>query len=82
MLPAMLIVEDDPDQLEFLTRGFLRSGYQVVGVSHPRQALEAASFRQFQIALLDSSLPEMDGIELMHRVNLTQDDIRRSSLHG
>ena len=69
---SLLIVEDDPDQLEVLARCFVRAGYHVVSVHHPRQALEAASFRQFQVALLDASLPEMGGVELLQCLKWTQ----------
>lgn len=69
---SLLIVEDDPDQLEALVRWFVRAGYEVTGVDHPIQALDAASVRQFQVALLDASLPEMDGFLLMQRLNLQQ----------
>ena len=73
---SLLIVEDDPAQLDALTHSFIRAGYRVVSVHHPRQALQAASFRQFQVALLDASLPEMDGFELMQRLKKMQHDIR------
>ena len=79
---SLLIVEDDLGQLELLNAKFVRAGYQVVSVSHPRQALQAASFRQFQVALLDASLPEMDGLELMHRLKRTQDGVQVIILSG
>lgn len=79
---SLLIVEDDPDQLEAVTRCFIQAGYQVLSVAHPRQALQAASFQQFQVALVDASLPEMDGLELMHRLKGTQDGVQVVILSG
>ena len=79
---ALLIVEDDLGPLELLSAKFVRTGYRVVSVQHPRQALEAASFQQFQVALLDGSLPEMDGLELMHRLKRTQDGVQVVFLSG
>lgn len=79
---SLLIVEDDLGQLELLSAKFVRAGYQVVSVDHPRQALQAASFRQFQVALLDASLPEMDGLELMHRLKRAQDGVQVVILSG
>jgi DNA-binding NtrC family response regulator len=67
MQSSLLIVEDDLDQLAMLKRWFIRAGYQVTGVSHPRQALEAASFRPFQVAVINQTLPEIDGFELVRR---------------
>jgi DNA-binding response OmpR family regulator len=79
---SMLIVEHDPDQLEVLSRRFIQAGYHVVSVHHPRQALEAASLRQFQIALLDANLPDMDGLELMGCLRRTQDCLQCVILSG
>ena len=53
---SLLIVEDDLGQLEMVSAKFVRAGYSVVSVHHPRQALEAASFRQFQVALLEATV--------------------------
>ena len=79
---SLLIVEDDPEQLDALVRWFILAGYEVTGVDHPSQALEAASLRQFQVALLDASLPEMDGLLLMQRLNLHQDGMQVIILSG
>lgn len=68
MIRSLLIVEDDSDQLAVLERRFIRAGYQVVGVQHPRQALAASSLRPFQVAIINYELPEMDGIELAHHL--------------
>ena len=72
---SLLIVDDDIDQLSVLTRYFSRRGYHVVTVNHPRQALVAASGRQFHAALVDASLPEIDGFELMKRLKRIQNDL-------
>jgi DNA-binding NtrC family response regulator len=72
MKRTLLVVEDDAVQREIIVQWFTRAGYRVIGVGHPRQALQAASFRQFHVAIIDISLPEMDGIELMRRLKTTQ----------
>jgi DNA-binding NtrC family response regulator len=79
---SLLIVEDDPDQLEALVRWFIRAGYEVTGVDHPNKALEAASFRRFQVALLDATLPELDGFMLMQRLQQPQDWMQFIILSG
>lgn len=76
MKGTILIVEDDEDQLQVYLRRFTRVGYRVVGARHPRQALAAASMRRFHVAILDASLPEMDGFELMRRLRRMQDETR------
>jgi DNA-binding NtrC family response regulator len=79
---SILIVEDNPEQLDLLTRRFIQASYRVVAVHHPRQALEAASIRPFQVALLDASLPEIDGPDLMQRLKRIQYDIQVIILTG
>lgn len=73
---SLLIVDDDLPQLEMWTRCLIKDGCRVVGVAHPRDALRAASFRTFRVALLDLCLPEMDGVELMRRLQRLQDGIQ------
>lgn len=75
MFGSILIVEDNEELLQIYHRRFTRVGYRVVAVRHPRQALAAAYNRQFQVAMLDASLPEIDGFELMQRLRRIQDDI-------
>lgn len=66
--PALLIVEDDREMLDVLTARFARSGFAVTAAAHPREALHAAETEPFAAALIDWSLPEQDGIELMKRL--------------
>ena len=72
---SLLIVDDDIDQLSALTRWLSRRGYHVVTANHPRHALVAASGGQFHAALVDASLPEIDGLELMKRLKRIQNDL-------
>jgi len=82
MKRALLIVDDNPDQVNLLAQWFTRDGWCVVGVGHPRQALQAASLQQFHVALLDLSLPEMDGIQLMQRLMRNQEVLQVILLSG
>ena len=79
---SLLIVDDDTDQLSTLARWFSRRGYNVVTADHPRQALVAASAGRFQVALVDASLPEIDGLELMKRLKRMQNDLPVIILSG
>lgn len=76
MFGSLLIVEDNDDQLQIYQRRFTRAGYRVVAVRHPRQALAAAYNREFQVAILDASLPEFDGFELLQRLRRIQDELQ------
>ena len=79
---SLLVVEDDVVQRDAIVNWFTRAGYRVVGVGHPRCALQAASFQQFQVAILDASLPEIDGIELIERLKRTQDAMQFVIMSG
>jgi DNA-binding NtrC family response regulator len=48
----------------------------VVTANHPRQALVAARGGNFQLAIVDASLPEIDGIELMKRLKHSHPDLQ------
>ena len=82
MKRSLLIVDDDADQLMTLSRWFTRRGYRVVTANHPRQALGAAAADRFQVAIVDASLPEIDGIELMKRLKHAQRDLQVVILSG
>ena len=80
--PSLLIVDDDADQLLMLSHLFRRCGYHVVTANHPRDALVAISSGQFQVAILDASLPDIDGIELMKRLKRSQCGLQVIILSG
>src|SRR5262245_1923144 len=56
----VLLLDEVSPRRERLVRHFTRTGYQVTPVCHPRQALEAASFRRFDLVVLPTSLSEFD----------------------
>lgn len=73
---SLLIVEDDLDQLDALTRWFTRAGCRVTAAHHPRQALAAATLHPFQVALVNHALPEIDGIELTRQLRALLHDVQ------
>ena len=67
---SMLIVENDAELRDMLTKRFIRLGFDVTPLHHPRQALEAASFKRFPVAIISHRLAELDGLELVRRLRL------------
>ncbi|HPA34797.1 MAG TPA: response regulator transcription factor [Chitinophagales bacterium] len=59
----ILVVDDEPDILEFLSYNLEKEGFQVETAENGKQALEKAKKSQPDIVLLDVMMPEMDGIE-------------------
>lgn len=59
----ILVVDDDPIFLRFLTHFFSRREYEVVGASNGREALEHARRFQPDVMVLDLDMPDMNGFE-------------------
>ncbi|MFN0034635.1 MAG: response regulator transcription factor [Saprospiraceae bacterium] len=59
----ILIVDDEPDILEFLQYNLRKEGYQVVTAPDGQQAIYAAEREKPHLILLDIMMPEMDGVE-------------------
>src|SRR5947207_3861917 len=59
----ILIVDDDPDILEFLSYNLKKEGYEIRTAANGRLALKEAEKFLPDIILLDVMMPEMDGIE-------------------
>lgn len=68
----MLVVDDEPDIVRMLESYFKARGYEVVTASSAEKALDRArSQAGIDIALLDISMPGMDGLELCRRLRET-----------
>ena len=63
-MPRILMVEDDAQITELLETYLGRYGLEVMSVDRPSTALDKLRTEQYDLALLDLGLPEMDGLEL------------------
>jgi DNA-binding response OmpR family regulator len=66
--PLVLVADDDPDILTLVRFGLERQGYDVVGASDGRAALDLALERQPDLAILDVTMPRLDGLEVTRRL--------------
>lgn len=64
----ILLVDDEPDILEFVGYNLRREEFEVYTASNGREALEVASQVEPHLILLDMMMPEMDGIETCRRL--------------
>ena len=64
----VLIIEDDPVLADALSRSLRQARYWVEWVSQGRLADELLSSKQFDLVILDLSLPAMDGLEILRRI--------------
>ncbi|CAH0185622.1 Phytochrome-like protein cph2 [Massilia sp. Bi118] len=66
--PAILIVDDAPDNLALLRTMMLRQGYQTFVATSGERALEIALRIQPDLVLLDVVMPGLDGLETCRRM--------------
>ena len=59
----ILLVDDEPDILEFLSYNINKEGFEVYTASNGKEAIEKAKKIDPHLILLDVMMPEMDGIE-------------------
>lgn len=59
----ILLVDDEPDILEFLGYNLSREGYKIFRATNGRQAIKTATEIKPHLIILDVMMPEMDGIE-------------------
>jgi DNA-binding response OmpR family regulator len=66
--PVVLLVDDDPAIRRAVTAGLELEGFTVVAASGGRAALEAAARMAPAVILLDLSMPDLDGLEVLARL--------------
>lgn len=64
----ILLVDDEPDILEFVGYNLRKEGFEVTTASNGAIALEQAAAIQPHLVLLDVMMPEMDGMETCRRL--------------
>jgi two-component system, OmpR family, response regulator TctD len=66
--PRLLVVEDDPALAQALALALSRRGFHVSQSTNGRSALERATHEEFAAIVLDLTLPEMDGLQVLREV--------------
>ena len=61
----LLVIEDDPMQLELLTRLLEKEGFSVTGMTDGEDGLYALRQSTFDLAIVDRMLPGLDGVTLL-----------------
>jgi len=67
MLPAILLVDDEEEILEFLER-MLRHNYTIFKGENGQEALKILAGEAIQLVISDVMMPEMDGFELCKKI--------------
>lgn len=74
---SVLVIEDDPIQLELLESGLSRNGYHVLARRSAEEGRAAAQSEMPDAILLDLGLPDQDGMELCAQL---ADDARTADI--
>ena len=92
--PTILIVDDNPQNLQVLGRLLQERNYQIEFATNGLAALDWLGSKTFDLVLLDINMPEMDGFEVCRRIRsdekysklpvvfLSADNDRESILKG
>jgi len=64
----LLIVDDDPELLRFLIDELSSAGHQCIGCDNGQDALLRWRQEQFDLVVLDWTLPDFSGVELCRRL--------------
>jgi len=66
--PVILIVDDQPQNIELLEAHLAPHGYEIVKAANGEEALGKLSRHEVDLILLDVMMPGMDGFEVISRV--------------
>ena len=66
--PLVLVADDDPDILALVRFRLERDGYEVLSAPDGETALDLALARTPDLAVLDVTMPHLDGYELTRRL--------------
>ncbi|MGH7739644.1 MAG: response regulator, partial [bacterium] len=64
----ILIVEDEPKTVAYLTKGLIENGYRVDSASNGEMGLHLAKTIHFDLLILDVMLPDLDGWSVMKQM--------------
>ncbi len=64
----ILLVDDEPDILEFLSYNLKKEGYAVFTANNGKEAIAAAKREKPDLIVLDVMMPDMDGIETCREI--------------
>lgn len=64
-MATILIVDDEPENIELLNRRLSRRGFTVLGATSAEEGLSVALAEQPHLILMDIKMPNLDGFDAM-----------------
>jgi len=65
----ILVIDDSPTFLTFIGEELRNQGYEVAAAASGREGLALLASQEFDCAVIDLAMPEMDGIETCRQIN-------------
>jgi len=78
----LLLIDDEDDFRDTAADYFRRRGHQVTAVASGMAAIDAMRKQQFEVAVLDVHMPELDGISLLPRLLDEDEELQVLMLTG
>lgn len=67
----IIVIDDDKSILRTFTRILQKSGYEIEVAETGKEALEKSKSKPYDLALIDIRLPDMDGTDLLMKMQQT-----------
>lgn len=81
-VPTVLILDDDPLDLELMQHVFEPGGYRILVADNPRKAFEILAQHRISIVISDHNMPGMSGVKFLARVRKLYPDAIRIVVSG
>ncbi|MBX3160767.1 MAG: response regulator [Deltaproteobacteria bacterium] len=79
---SVLVVDDEPDVLEYLQDFLVAEGFEVTTLADPSRAVERIRDEVFHLVVLDLMMPKVSGLDLLAQIRSVDDDIAVIILTG
>ncbi|MBI5016864.1 MAG: response regulator [Deltaproteobacteria bacterium] len=70
--PKILVVDDNPDNVELLTKRLRAAGYRTAEAYDGEQALVTVAEEEPELVILDVMMPKLDGFEVCRRLKMAE----------
>lgn len=78
----IMVVDDEPDIVDILTTLLKETGFEVLGMTDPVEALKSVEKYAPDVVLSDISMPKMDGMKLLAELHATNPELPVVILSG
>ncbi len=74
-MPSILVIDDKDSMRTMLSQTLMEEGYQVDAVEDGKKAIDLARLKNYDLAITDLKMPEMDGLEVLSTLKEIDNDL-------